>query len=72
MSLEGLDFMNCCLQHNPKERLSWEQLLKHQYLNYDWRKFVNEDQQPKEEDPNDLLLSFNEKSGIYSVPNAPH
>lgn len=35
MSLEGLDFLNCCLQHDPKERMSWDELLKHTYLNYD-------------------------------------
>lgn len=38
MSLEGLDFMNCCLQHNPKERMSWVELLKHSYLKYDFNK----------------------------------
>ena len=40
MSLEGLDFLNCCLQHDPKERLSWDALLTHPYLNYDFRKDI--------------------------------
>ena len=42
ISLEGLDFMNCCLQHNPNDRLSWEELLKHQYLNYDYKQFMED------------------------------
>lgn len=68
ISLEGLDFMNCCLQHNPNDRLSWEELLKHQYLNYDYKQFMEDqiEQKPANQ-PEDLLLSFNEKSGIYSV-----
>lgn len=40
MSLEGLDFLNCCLQHNPNNRLSWDQLMKHSYLNYDYKQFM--------------------------------
>ena len=43
LSLEGLDFLNCCLKHNPKERMSSDDLLKHSYLNYDYRKFINYD-----------------------------
>ena len=40
MSLEGLDFLNCCLQHDPKDRLGWDELLSHSYLNYDHTKFM--------------------------------
>ena len=32
LSLEGLDFLNCCLQYNSEERLSWNELLTHVYL----------------------------------------
>ena len=35
LSLEGLDFLNCCLQYDPSKRLGWDDLLKHNYLNYD-------------------------------------
>lgn len=64
MSLEGLDFMNCCLQHNPKDRLSWPELLKHPYLTYDYTKDIRKDQNV---DNDDLLLSYNEHAGIYSI-----
>ena len=40
LSLEGLDFLNCCLQHDPSMRLSWEELEKHTYLNYDYKKYM--------------------------------
>ena len=63
MSLEGLDFMNCCLQHDPNERMSWNQLLKHQYLNYDWSQDLN----PHPDKEDDLLLSYNENAGMYSI-----
>jgi len=39
MSLEGLEFLNCCLQHNPEDRMTWTDLMKHQYLNYDFSKY---------------------------------
>lgn len=64
MSLEGLDFMNCCLQHNPKERMSWPELLKHPYLTYDYTKDLNKD---VNQENDDLLLSYNENAGMYSV-----
>lgn len=38
LSLEGLDFLNCCLQYDPKERMSWNELEKHTYLNFDIEK----------------------------------
>lgn len=68
LSLEGLDFMNCCMQHNPKERMSWEELMKHSYLNYDYKLGVNEQGIEK----SDLMLSYCDNSGIYSVENNPH
>ena len=73
MSLEGLDFLNCCLQHDPDDRLSWDDLMKHSYLNYDFTEFmVNEKGQSLQkakngDDPNELLLSYNEQSGMYSA-----
>lgn len=72
MSLEGLDFLNCCLQHDPAERLSWDALLSHPYLNYDFKKFMsNEGAKINEED--ELLLSFNEAAGVYQQDGiSPH
>ena len=32
LSMVGLDFLNACLQHNPKDRPSWEDLLSHPYM----------------------------------------
>jgi len=40
MSLEGLDFLNCCLQHNPRDRMDWDELMRHNYLNYDHTQFI--------------------------------
>lgn len=62
LSLEGLDFLNCCLQHDPNERMSWDDLLKHNYLNYDHNKFITE-----ETTENDLMLSFIKDSSLYSA-----
>ena len=42
LSLEGLDFLNNCLQYDPKDRLSWDELMKHSYLNYDYRGYMGE------------------------------
>ena len=44
MSLEGLDFLNCCLQHNPADRMDWDELMRHNYLNYDHTQFMEEQQ----------------------------
>ena len=73
LSLEGLDFLNCCLQHDPHQRMSWDELIKHNYLNYDYKKYMD---LPKGQDEHqdDLLLSYNEQSGVYSIMNGnnPH
>jgi serine/threonine protein kinase len=73
LSLEGLDFLNCCLQHDPNQRMSWDELIKHNYLNYDYKKYLNLPA-GAENDKDELLLSYNEKSGIYSIlnDNNPH
>ena len=43
LSLEGLDFLNCCLQYDVKDRMSWENLSKHSYLLCDWNKVKPEE-----------------------------
>lgn len=65
LTLDGLHFLNCCLKHDPKERISWDEILKHPYLNYDYN-----EAQPQ----NELLLSYQEDSGMYSIiqRNDPH
>lgn len=65
LSLEGLDFLNCCLQHEPKDRMSWDELVKHSYLNYDFTKYM--DCNGKKIDQSELMLSYNEDSGVYSA-----
>jgi len=71
MSLEGLDFLNCCLQHDPAQRLSWDDLMRHSYLNYDHTKYMDN---KKPNESQDLMLSYNDQSGIYStiMNNDPH
>jgi len=32
LSLEGLSFLNSCLQYEYEERLGWEDLLNHPYI----------------------------------------
>lgn len=41
--------------------MSWDDLLKHSYLNYDHTKFMD----PGFENKEDLMLSYNNQSGIY-------
>ena len=67
LSLEGLDFLNACLQHDPEERMDWNELLKHSYLNYNWK-----DQQQNQAE--DLTLSYMPDKGEYEVfmNNNPH
>lgn len=64
LSLEGLDFLNCCLQHDPNERMDWDDLMKHNYLNYDYTKFMGEQVAVNQ---SELMLSYNEDSGVYSA-----
>lgn len=54
--------------------------MKHSYLNYDFTKFMvdekgqSQNAAKKHDDPNELLLSYNEQSGIYSalMADQPH
>ena len=32
LSLQGLDFLNCCLQFEQEKRMSWAELIKHPYI----------------------------------------
>jgi serine/threonine protein kinase len=43
LSSEIISFLNCMLQYNPKERLSAEQLAKHQFLTKDPDRFTKAD-----------------------------
>lgn len=47
--------------------MSWDELVKHSYLNYDHTKFMNENPGKAQNDKDELLLSYNDESGIYSV-----
>lgn len=57
LSLEGFDFLNCCLQYDPQQRMAWDELLRHGY--------VNEKAASPENDG--LFLSFNPDSGNYQA-----
>jgi len=58
--------------------MDWDELLKHNYVNYDYTEFIQDpgagSKEPKAQDENELLLSYNDESGIYSVimNNDPH
>lgn len=32
ISIQGLHFLNCCLQFNTEQRLNWSQLVNHEYI----------------------------------------
>jgi ser/thr/tyr protein kinase RAD53 len=35
LSKEGKNFLSCCLQNDPEDRMDWGELLKHPYLKID-------------------------------------
>ena len=43
MSLQGLDFLNCCLQFDQAKRMSWNDLIQHPYITNDPRNEKPED-----------------------------
>jgi serine/threonine protein kinase len=43
MSLQGLDFLNCCLQFDQVKRMSWNDLIHHPYITNDPRNEKPED-----------------------------
>ena len=57
LSLEGFDFLNCCLQYDPQNRMAWDELLRHGY--------ANEKEASPENDG--LYLSYNPDSGNYQA-----
>ena len=63
LSLEGLDFLNGCLQHDPEKRMSWDEVMKHNYLNYNFNQ--------QNDIANDLMLSYDETTGIFSTSDDP-
>jgi serine/threonine-protein kinase ULK/ATG1 len=32
LTLQGLDFLNCCLQFDQQKRMAWNELIKHPYI----------------------------------------
>ena len=63
LSLEALDFLNCCLQHDPEKRMSWDELIKHNYLDYNFNQ--------SKPNSDDLMLSYDETTGIFSTSDNP-
>jgi len=58
--------------------MDWDELLKHNYVNYDHTQYIQDpgvaSKEAKAQAENELLLSYNDESGIYSVimNNDPH
>ncbi|CDW75810.1 protein kinase domain containing protein [Stylonychia lemnae] len=56
MSIQGLDFLNCCLQFDSSKRMSWSQLIDHPYIKF----------QHNSQDNDELIhLSYCEYQGQY-------
>lgn len=55
--MEGLNFLNGLLQDSPEDRMSWDELVAHPYLNFSDDKL----QDPVEQ----LMMTYNEVSGTY-------
>mmetsp|Transcript_15986 Transcript_15986/g.24795 ORF Transcript_15986/g.24795 Transcript_15986/m.24795 type:complete len:148 (-) Transcript_15986:872-1315(-) len=62
LTVQGLDFLNCCLQYDPAQRMSWEQLMQHGYLDYSADPFKVEAEKADE-----LMLSYHPNSGMYTT-----
>jgi serine/threonine protein kinase len=58
LSLQGLDFINCCLQFDPSKRMAWSDLIKHPYITGDPKKENLEEQ---------LHLSYSQMNGHYQI-----
>jgi serine/threonine-protein kinase ULK/ATG1 len=43
LSLQGLDFLNCCLQYDQIKRMAWSELIKHPYIIGDPKEETEED-----------------------------
>ena len=57
LSLEGLAFLNACLQYDTNDRIDWKELTNHPYIAFDPRKdSASEDA---------LFLSYCEDTGSY-------
>lgn len=62
LSLQGLDFLNSCLQFNHDQRLSWKELIKHPYISEDP---YSESQRALSESQAPLHLSYSEAHGQF-------
>ncbi len=62
LTVQGLEFLNCCLQYDPTQRMSWEQLLNHGYFDYNYKAGVEASTQQ-----NELMLSYHPSSGMYTT-----
>lgn len=56
LSLEGLNFLNSCLQYDPEKRISWDQLKNHPYIV----------EHPLSKENQELFLSYCDKTGEYT------
>ena len=60
LSLQGLHFLNGCLQFETKERFSWVDLINHEYIKSS-SDMLNENDQ--------MHLSYSEATGFYAAEN---
>lgn len=67
--MTGLDFLNCCLQFDPKNRMSWNELTNHTYIKDDFfgkKESGSSSDQLNEQDENMMFLSFTDEIGYVS------
>ena len=57
LSLEGLSFLESCLQYDQSKRMDWHDLLLHSYIQFAYEAKESEDE---------LCLSYCQKTGNYS------
>ena len=57
-TLQGLDFMNCCLQFDSSQRMSWKELIVHPYITT----------HPEDQNENNQVhLSYTDATGHYQL-----
>jgi serine/threonine protein kinase len=66
-SLEGLSFLNSCLQFEAEKRLSFEDLINHPYITFDPRT-----EQKISKPANQLMMSYCPESGNLQAENYPN
>lgn len=61
--MEGLSLLNSCLQYDPKDRISWQDLINHSYIKFD-------SNSPQKAETDELFLSYMPETGDFQQENA--